>query len=275
VLTLVPTVDSWRDRAQTELVSQSKPKSPAAEAYRTLRTSVQFVGLERTMQVLQVTSPVAAEGKTTTLANLGVALARAGKRVVMVDWDLRRPRIESFFGVDNSFGFTNVVVGDASLADAVQAVPGEPGLAVLPSGPTPPNPSELLSTRRAADILRALADAADYVLVDCPPVLPVTDAIIVSGIVDATMLVVTAGSTTKRQTGRAVELLRQIDAPLVGAVLNGVGSGGRGYGYGYGYEYGYDSEPKSRRKMSRPRLRRRRQVARPPASESEPAEASW
>jgi capsular exopolysaccharide synthesis family protein len=184
---------------------------------------------------------VAAEGKTTTAANLGVALARAGKRVVMVDWDLRRPRIETFFGVDNSVGFTNVVVGDTSLADAVQRVPNEPRLAVLPSGPTPPNPSELLTTKRASDILRALGEEADYVIVDCPPLLPVTDAIIVAGMADATILVVTANSTTKRQAARAVELLRQIDAPIVGSVLNGAtGEAAYGYGYGYGtYAYAY------------------------------------
>jgi non-specific protein-tyrosine kinase len=238
VLSIVPTVESWRDRAITTLVSQSAPKSPSAEAYRTLRTSVQFVGLEKPVRVVQITSPVAAEGKTTTLANLGVALARAGKRVVMVDWDLRRPRIESFFGVDNSVGFTNVMVGDVRLADALQRVPDESRLAVLPAGPTPPNPSELLTTKRATDILTALGEEADFVLVDCPPVLPVADSIIVAGIVDATILVVTANSTTKRQTARATELLRQVDASLIGTVLNGTSGDGE-YGYGYGYMYGY------------------------------------
>jgi len=238
VITIVPRVEDWKDPEKTELVTIEQPKSAAAEAYRTLRTSVQFVGLDRAIRVVQLTSPVAAEGKTTTSANLGVALARAGKRVVMVDWDLRRPRIESFFGVDNSIGFTNVVVGDTSLADAVQRVPNEPRLAVLPSGPPPPNPSELLTTKRASDILTALGEEADYVIVDCPPLLPVTDAIIVAGLVDATILVVTANSTTKRQAASAVELLRQIDAPMVGSVLNGA-RGGAAYGYGYGYSYAY------------------------------------
>jgi capsular exopolysaccharide synthesis family protein len=239
VLSIVPRVEDWRDPSTTELVSIDQPKSSAAEAYRTLRTSVQFVGLERQMKLIQVTSPAAAEGKTTTLANLGVALARAGKRVVMADCDLRRPRVESFFGLANDVGFTNVVVGDISLADAVQHVPNEPRLAILPAGPPPPNPSELLSTRRASEMLRLLGEEADYVLVDSPPVLPVTDAIVIAGIVDATIMVVTANSTTKRQSQRALELLEQIDAPMIGAVLNGVEHGDRGYGYAYGYSYGY------------------------------------
>ncbi|MEY2430645.1 MAG: tyrosine-protein kinase [Acidimicrobiaceae bacterium] len=238
VLTIVPEIESWKDRATTTVVSQSAPESPAAEAYRTLRASVQFGGLERSVHVVQITSPVAAEGKTTTLANLGVALARIGKRVVMVDWDLRRPRVESFFGVDNSVGFSNVVVGEVSLADAVQRVPDEPRLAVLPAGPPPPNPSELLTTKRASDILAALRDEADFVLVDSPPVLPVSDAIIVAGIVDATVLVVSANSTTKRQTGRAAELLRHVDASVIGTVLNAA-SGEDAYGYGYGVRDGY------------------------------------
>lgn len=249
VLTIVPQVETWRDPDVTTVVSQTAPKSPAAEAYRTLRTSVQFIGLERAVKLLQVTSPMAAEGKTTTLANLGVALARAGKRVVMVDWDLRRPRIEGFFGVDNSTGFTNVMVGDMSLADAIKRVPDEPRLAVLPSGPPPPNPSELLSTKRAADVLAALAAESDYVLVDCPPVLPVADSIVVAGMVDATILVVTANSTTKRQTARAVELLHQIDAPLVGVVLNGArGEAAYGYGSGYSYSYAYGGDNRARRR---------------------------
>jgi non-specific protein-tyrosine kinase len=259
VLTLVPRVEEWRDPDATEIVSIDRPTSPAAEAYRTLRTSVQFVGLERPMRLIQITSPAAAEGKTTTLANLGVALARAGKRVVMVDCDLRRPRIESFFGLPNDIGFTDVVIGESTLAQAVQRVPDIPRLAILPAGPPPPNPSELLTTQRTAEILNTIAAEADFVLVDSPPILPVSDAIILSGVVDATILVVTANETTKRQSQRALEQLSQVSAPVVGAVLNGVPHGDPGYGYGYGYygySYGY-SQGGSRRKRTLFGLRRR------------------
>jgi capsular exopolysaccharide synthesis family protein len=256
---MVPRVEDWKDRERPELVSIHAPKSAAAEAYRTLRTSVQFVGLDRPLRMIQVTSPVAGEGKTTTIANLGVALARAGKRVVMVDCDLRRPRIESFFGLPNELGFTNVLVGDATLPQAAQPLPGEPRLAILPAGPPPPNPSELLSTRRAHEILTALREEADYVLVDSPPVLPVSDSIIIAGMVDATILVVTAKSTTKRQAHRAVEQLQQVSAPLVGVVLNGVGRDSGVYAYSYGYgESGYSTREAAKPKGGRWPFRRRR-----------------
>lgn len=265
VLTIVPEIESWKDPSRTDVISQSAPKSPAAEAYRTLRTSVQFVGIDRPIRVVQITSPVAAEGKTTTLANLGVALARAGKRVVMVDWDLRRPRIETFFGVDNSTGFTDVIVGESSLAGAIRRVPDEPRLVVLPSGPPPHNPSELLTTKRAADILVALQEEADLVLVDCPPVLPVADAIVVAGLVDATILVVAANSTTKRQTARALEMMRQVDAPIIGTVLNeATGENAYGYGYPYAYAYAYsDGESRTGGGIRRRWLRRRNGQAAP------------
>jgi capsular exopolysaccharide synthesis family protein len=266
VLTIVPRVEEWKDPDRTELITRERPKSPAAEAYRTLRTSVQFAGLERPMKLIQITSPGQAEGKTTTLANLGVTLARAGKRVVMVDCDLRRPRVESFFGLPNEVGFTNVVVGNAALGDAVVAVPDEPGLALLPAGPPPPNPSELLSTRRATDVLRALGEEADFVLVDSPPVLPVTDAIVVAGIVDATIVVVTAKRTTRRQVQRALELLQQVDAPLIGAVLNSAAPSDRGYGYAYEYSYGSDSNDRPSRRRG---LLSRRKPAAVPGSERE------
>jgi len=236
VLGLVPSVGAWRDRDTPVVVSLSEPTSAAAEAYRTLRTSIQFMGLDRPLRTLQVTSPAASEGKTTTLANLAVALARAGQRVIVVCCDLRRPRIHDFFGVDNALGFASVLLGEVPLSGALQRVPGETRVVVLASGPPPPNPSELLSSRRTAEIFTALQNECDLVLIDCPPVLPVTDAAVLSSRVDATLLVATAGSTTRKEFGRAIELLHQVDAPLIGTVLNGVGAeAGYGYGYGYGY----------------------------------------
>lgn len=235
VLSLIPIVEGWKDRSTTNVVSITAPTSPAAEAYRALRTSLQFIGLEHPTRIIQVTSPQASEGKTTTLSNLAVALSRAGKRVIIVDCDLRRPRVESFFGVDNAVGFTTVLLGDADLESALQPVPDQPRLAILPAGHPPPNPSELLSTARARDVLTTLRSRADFVLVDSPPVLPVADAIILAGVADATLLVVLAGTTTKQQVRRAAELLSQVDAPMIGTVLNAVDeSGGSGYSYGYG-----------------------------------------
>jgi capsular exopolysaccharide synthesis family protein len=235
-LGLIPVVPTWRRRTDAILVSQSDSASPVAEAYRTLRTSINFIGLDRSMRTLQVTSPSAGDGKSATVANLGVALARAGLRVVVVGCDLRRPRLHEFFGLSNATGFTSLLVGDASLSQALQDVPDVPNLVLLSSGPLPPNPSELLASHRTVEVLVALQAQADVVLLDCPPVLPVTDAMVLSSRVDATLLVATAGKSTKREVRRAIELLKQVEAPLVGSVLNGLGEADEHYG-GYNYRY--------------------------------------
>lgn len=250
VLGLIPLVAAWKDKEQTQLVSLHEPSSPAAEAYRSLRTSVQFLGLDRPLQIIEVTSASPGEGKTTTLANLGVALARAGQQVIVVCCDLRKPRLHEFFGLSNTIGFTSVLVGDAGLSTALQRVPGMDRLRVLASGPIPPNPSELLASDRAGELLTVLAQQADVVLIDAPPVLPVTDAAVLANRVDATLLVVTANQTTQKHVARAAEILGQVDAPLVGTVLNGVDSEG-GYGYEYGYYQQAPAKPSSRTRSRR------------------------
>ena len=239
VLGLIPVLSAWRGKETPYLVSLEDPNSPAAEAYRTLRTSIQFIGLEQPMRTLQVTSANPQEGKTTTLANLAVALARSGSTVAIVCCDLRRPRVHEFFGLSNDVGFTSVLLGKVGLAGAMQEVPDQARLSLLASGPLPPNPSELLSSKRTVEVLGSLQAEFDIVLIDAPPVLPVTDALVLSGRVDATLLVAVAGATTRKEAARSVELLRQVDAPLVGAVLNGVDTEGS---YGYAYQsYRYES----------------------------------
>lgn len=240
VLALVPTVTAWKDTDKPLVVSLTDHSSAATESYRTLRTSVQFMSMDRPMRTIQVTSPVAVEGKTTTLTNLAVALAQAGQRVTLVCCDLRRPRVHEFFGLTNGLGFTSVLLGDVPLSTALQDVPGVDRLQLLASGPIPPNPSELLASRRTIEVLAALQAEADMVLIDSPPVLPVTDAAVLSGRVDATLLVASARITTRKELSRAVEILDQVDAPLVGIVLNGVPDQGS---YGYAYGYGYASKP--------------------------------
>lgn len=239
VIGVIPKIQGWKNRAEPLLVSQSEPSSPAAEAYRTLRTSIQFFGVDRKMRTILVTSATAGDGKSTTISNLGVVLARAGQRVAVVSCDLRRPRLHEFFGLSNTVGFTSVLVGSAPLAAALYSVAGDDRLRVIPSGPLPPNPSELLSSRRTAEIVTALEAQCDAVLIDCPPVLPVTDAAVLSARVDGVLVVATAGSTTGKEISRAVELLRQVDAPIVGVVLNGAPTD---EAYGYKYEH-YGQEP--------------------------------
>jgi polysaccharide biosynthesis transport protein len=235
VLGLIPVVPDWKAKEQSRVVSLSEPTSPAAEAYRILRTSVQFLGIDRDVRLIQVTSASAQEGKTTTLSNLAVAFASSGLRTVAVCCDLRRPRLHEFFGLDNAVGFTSVLLGNVALSKALQPVPNQERLLVLASGPLPPNPAELLSSGRTADLLRNLASQADIVLIDSPPVLPVTDSLVLSQRVDATVLVSSAHSTTRKAVHRAAEMLHQVNAPLVGAVLNGV-SEESGYG-GYSARY--------------------------------------
>jgi succinoglycan biosynthesis transport protein ExoP len=235
VIGLIPLVPDWKSRERSKLVSLTDPTSPGAEAYRILRTSIQFLGIERQTRVIQMTSASAQEGKTTTLSNLAVAFANSGLRTVVVCCDLRRPRLHHFFGLDNTVGFTSVLLGNVPLSKALQPVPGQDRLLVLASGPLPPNPAELLSSSRTVDLLKNLAAQADVVLVDSPPVLPVTDSIVLSQRVDATVLVVSARTTTRKAAHRAREMLDQVNAPLIGAVLNGV-SEESGYG-GYASRY--------------------------------------
>ena len=236
VIGLIPHVGAWKNRKESRLVSISAPGSAAAEAYRGLRTSVQFMGIDRPMKRIQVTSANASEGKTTTLANLAVTIAQSGKRVVVVCCDLRRPRVHEYFDVSNRVGITSVLLGDKELHEALQPVAGRASLAVLASGPLPLNPSEILASPRAVAVFDQIAASCDVMLIDCPPVLPVTDAIVISRLVDATLLVATAGSTSRRTLRRAVEVLTQVSAPLCGIVLNGV-PGEAAYAPDYGYYY--------------------------------------
>ena len=238
VLAMTPVVPSWR-RQQPLVVVAAEPTSPAAESYRSLRTSLQFVRQEGQLRSIVVTSPGAAEGKTATLANLGVVFAQAGERVVLVSCDLRRPRIGAFFELDEEDGLTCVLLGERTLEQVLLPVPGHDRLSLLPAGPVPPNPAELLNGARARDIFADLRKRFDLVLIDSPPVLPVTDAAILSRYADATLMLAAAGQTRRGDLHRAVEKLDQVGAKILGIVLNKVSrQTGRDYGY-YGYSYGY------------------------------------
>jgi capsular exopolysaccharide synthesis family protein len=214
-----------------------------AEAYRALRTAVKFAELDRSMRVIQVTSGSQGEGKTTTVANLALMLTQAGHRVAVACCDLRRPQVHERFGAVVAPGLADVVLGDCTLAEAVQPV-GDL-LYLLPAGQSPPNPSELLGSGRAERVIAALAEEMDYVIIDTTPVLPVTDSIVVSRFVDATILVVAAGATTRNEIGRTIAALELAQAPLVGAVLNRSELSDRNaYGYTYG-RAGYASKRSS------------------------------
>lgn len=258
VLALVPVVGDWKEKGLATLVALN-PRGAHTEAYRSLRTAVHYLDLDRPLRSLQVTSPGSGEGKSTTAANLAVAIASAGQNVVLVDCDLRRPRIHSYFGLAAQPGFTEVVVGDVDLAEAVHRIHGVENIGVVTSGERPPNPSELLSSTLAAKVLFDLRADDAVVIIDSPPVLPVTDARVLAGMVDATLLVVNRRSTSRGDVTRAIELLEQVDVRLVGTVLNeALPEPGYGYYYGYGAQ---DAEP-HRRRFPSARLRRASRVQR-------------
>ena len=249
VLGLVPALKDWTMvRAAEAIEAPDASSTSAIEAYRTLRTSIQLLGVDRPLRTLQVTSPGAGEGKTTVLANLGLALAAAGQRTVLVDCDLRRPRLQEMFGLPNDRGMTSAFAGDISPLDVVQKVPGPYPLFVVASGPVPKNPVELLLSKRASKIMFELQEEFEMVLVDSPPVLAVTDAVVLAAWVDATILVARARQTSARALAEALERLGQVDARIAGTVLNGAAAqDSYGYGYGYGYvEAGRKSRPRRR-----------------------------
>lgn len=242
ILGLIPQDDDWKDKNSPRVTTLVAPMSATAEAYRGLRTTLQYLALHRPMGIVQVTSANAHEGKTSTMANLAIAFAEAGMPVAVVGCDLRRPRAHNFLQVDGSVGLTSVLLGDAGLEDALQQSPVHPNIRVLPSGPRPPNPSELLSLDRTATLIRSLLDTHAIVFLDCPPVLPVTDSLVLSRCVDATLFIAKAETTSKREVKRSIERLNQVSSPLIGTILNGVDAEGA---YGSLYEY-YGYAPASR-----------------------------
>jgi len=202
------------------LITLTDPRSPVSEAYRTLRTNLEFFSLDEPIRTLVVTSPGAEEGKSTVLANLAVTLAQGGKRVILIDCDLRRPTQHALFGLDNATGLTTMMLDEAAQADPPLRETSVDGLRVLPSGPPPPNPAELLGSRRMKDAVAALLGQADMVLFDAPPVLVVTDALVLAVQTDGVLLVVKAGGTKREHVQQAKERLERVNARIVGAVLN-------------------------------------------------------
>ena len=220
-------------------VSLSAPGDYAVEIYRGLRTNIQFLGLDRDVKIIQVTSSLPSEGKTTTATNLASVLAQAGRSVAVVDADLRRPRIHEVFATPVSPGLTDLLVGEPIAYVARPLEIEDLPMSLVPSGAVPGNPSELLSSQRCRDVIRELADAYDYVIVDSAPVLPVADSVALARAVDAVLFVVQAKSTSRRQVVEALERLERVLAPVIGLVLNQARAADRTGGYGYGYGYGY------------------------------------
>jgi capsular exopolysaccharide synthesis family protein len=239
-----------RAAASTPLITSLGTHHPRYEAVRILRTNLQFLDVDRDNKVITITSSVAGEGKSTTACNLSIALAQTGTRVALVEGDLRRPRVSEYLGIEKSVGLTTVLVGRVTLEAAVQQA-GTPGLEVLASGALPPNPSEILQTNAMRALVGELRQRYEVVLIDAPPLLPVTDASLLASISDGAILVVRHGRTGREEVRTAAERLHSVGAPLLGTVLSmspvkELARYGYGYGYGYGTEYSAGNDRRRR-----------------------------
>lgn len=243
-----------REYRTKPIISFDQDNSRIAEAFRKLRTNLQFIDVDSPPRVIVITSPLPHEGKSSTAINLALALAEAEHNVVLVDGDMRRPKLHKYLDLIGAVGFSTVLSGGVSLAEALQRTKF-PGLTVLASGPVPPNPSELLGSKSAMNLIHELRAQFDYVIIDATPLLAVTDAAILAVGADGVLFMTQFGQTRREQVTHAVASLHSVGAHLLGVVFTMVPArGGDGY-YGYGYGYGYGEESSKR---SRPPFRRRR-----------------
>jgi tyrosine-protein kinase Etk/Wzc len=242
VLGLIPAIRIERNGStpapalMERLVTHANPRSPVAEAYRSLRTNLAFTRARESMKTIILTSPGPADGKSTTVANLAITFAQQGQRTLLVDADLRRAVLDKTFSVPRSPGLTEVIVGEVALEQAVSST-DVPNLHVLGSGQFPPNPSELLGSTAMREVLRAAAEQFDVVLLDSPPLLAVTDAAVLSTLADGTILVVRMGATARQAVRRSLGQLQAVHARTIGAVMNDVDLKRSSYYGGYGYYY--------------------------------------
>jgi tyrosine-protein kinase Etk/Wzc len=241
-------------RQRVVVLSQLSADDPAVEAFRALRTNVTFVGADRPLQLIAITSPGPGEGKSTTAANLALILAQGGSKTLLIDGDLRRSQVHRAFGLVQEPGLTDVLIHEAHLREAVR-----PGIAehldVLPAGQSPPNPAELLGSDAMHQVVAELRRDYEYIVIDTPPSLPVTDAQVVGSTADATIIVMRSGETEETAAQRAVEQLRHVRARVAGAVLNGVSVRRDRY-----YSY-YRSDKSLRRRDRMPRRSLRSRIA--------------
>lgn len=237
-LGFVPTIPLAKG-AVRDLHMHREPKSLIAECMRAIRTNLIFMSPDKPFKRTLVTSSGPQEGKSTTVVNLGIAMAQSGSKVLILDTDMRRPRLHKAFGVSNEVGVSSVIVGDSRIDDAVKSTEVS-GLYVMPCGPVPPNPAELLHTKAFAELLASLGERFDRIILDSPPVGAVADAVVLATQVDGVVMVLKAGHTNREQAARTVRALRDVKAKIFGAVLNDVDLEKSKYGdYYYGYTYRY------------------------------------
>jgi tyrosine-protein kinase Etk/Wzc len=234
-------------KVEAKMITRFSPKSPVSEAYRSLRTNIQFSDIDNPKRVILLTSSATKEGKSTTCVNLAITLAQMGSKVLMVDSDLRRPNLHNFFQLDKTYGLTNILIGSLGFDDVIKKTEVD-NLDLITAGDIPPNPSEMVASEKMKDFLEEARSRYDFVLLDSPPIIAVTDAAILTRRVDATILVVSSGLSGKNEIRRAISLIKNVQSNILGVVLNGLdikkiyGSYYYYFHY-YQYYYYYGSEP--------------------------------
>ena len=219
VLATVPRIAGWRRQDDARLVMSSDPRSPVSETYRTLATNLQYLASRQRLTVVLVTSAIEGEGKSTTSSNLAVGLARTGRRAILINADMRRPRIHRFFGIDNDIGLSTLLAHGLAVPQVARDVAVE-NLRVVPAGPTPPNPAELLGSHRMPELIAGLREMTDFVIIDTPPVLAVADASVLAPLADGVIIVSDATRSSRAALVQAKAQLENVGASVVGAVYN-------------------------------------------------------
>ena len=250
----VPVMDrdaqSGAEDVPAELVTLHSPKSTASEAYRGIRTSILFSSADEPPQVILVTSSGPQEGKSSTSVNLAIAMAQAGGRILLMDGDMRKPRLHHLFKLSRDRGLSNVLVGESNVKEAIFES-GVANLDVIPCGPIPPNPSEILGSRRMEKLLEVLRSSYKRIIIDSPPITAVTDAVVMSKMADGCVLVVRSGDTPREIVQNGLHKLQAMGAHVLGAVLNGVNMGKEGYSYYQYYYYYYGDDGKRKRSQQK------------------------
>jgi capsular exopolysaccharide synthesis family protein len=227
------------------IITFNSPKDPISEAFRNMRTNIVFSDIDGELKVMTITSSGKSEGKSTILSNYAVALAQSNKKVLLMDCDLRRPVIHKLFDRRNRVGLTNVLLKEADIKNAIQLTEVE-GLHIISSGPIPPNPSEILASKRMGDLVDLLKQAYDYILIDAPPVGVVTDAAVLSRVTDGYILVAALSVASKDGVKMAIETLENVGGHIIGVVANNIPQNKRsGYYYYYTYQNSYENADKA------------------------------
>lgn len=225
-----------------ELITVRDPMSPVSENYRTLRTNIQFSSIDKKVKVIVVTSTGPSEGKSTVASNLAVVTAQEGKKTLLIDCDLRKPVQHKRFGLSNVTGLSDLLAGETTFVEVVQKS-GINNLLVLTAGTKPPNPSELISSSKMKQFINTLRESLDFIIIDTPPILLVTDSQLLASFTDGYILTVASGETDRNAAAKSKELLNNVNAKILGVVLNKLNLNDKGY-YGYygKYYYGIDGE---------------------------------